>query len=297
MKYSLLRLIKNLLFLMKSDLSLNEDLFNGNSYDYIKSICRYEVMDTDISQEQYMLNIYDYEETVKLLLENPKSFCRLGDGEIDLIEGRDIPFQKYDEKLAKILIDILEDDSDDFYVGINYNYFHSLERLNDTNRKFYLRKASYYRRFLLKFCNRNRKYIAAAFNQLYAFFDDYDYHNYYENIKQLFKGRELVIFCGENVLKNLEFDVFEYAKSKDIIWGPDKDAYINYNQILETARRFSADKTFIFILGPCSKALVYELSRNGYLAWDVGHLAKDYDMYMKKTVKNEKNIVEFYKPD
>ena len=56
-------------------------------------------------------------------------------------------------------------------------------------------------------------------------------------------------------------------------------------------------KIFVFILGPTANALVYKLSQKGYIAWDIGHLAKDYDAYMKKIEKNEKNIFEFFKPD
>ena len=56
-------------------------------------------------------------------------------------------------------------------------------------------------------------------------------------------------------------------------------------------------KTFAFILGPCSKVLVYMLSREGRLAFDIGHLAKDYDFYMKGYERNSKNIREFYRPD
>ncbi len=33
------------------------------------------------------------------------------------------------------------------------------------------------------------------------------------------------------------------------------------------------------------------------MAWDIGHLAKDYDAYMRGIDKNEENIVEFFKPD
>lgn len=53
----------------------------------------------------------------------------------------------------------------------------------------------------------------------------------------------------------------------------------------------------MFALGPVSKLLVYDLKELGYLAWDVGHIFKDYDSYMKKTPKNENSIKRFYAPD
>lgn len=33
------------------------------------------------------------------------------------------------------------------------------------------------------------------------------------------------------------------------------------------------------------------------MAWDIGHLAKDYDAYMRGIDKTEGNIAEFLKPD
>lgn len=33
------------------------------------------------------------------------------------------------------------------------------------------------------------------------------------------------------------------------------------------------------------------------MAWDVGHLAKDYDAYMRHIEKNKKNIDKFFRPD
>ena len=84
-------------------------------------------------------------------------------------------------------------------------------------RDFYITNAKKYRRFLLQHCYRNRKYIAAGFNQLYAAFESYDYDAYYSKIKELFRDKKIVIFSGIGVLDKLEYDVFEYAKIKEYV--------------------------------------------------------------------------------
>lgn len=278
---------------MKFDLAERE----VDILEQTKDICRYEVLDANINNNDYMLDVLDYDDTVELLSKYPKSFCRFGDGEIELIEGRKIPFQKYDKRLADMLLEILTTNNDNCYVGINYNYFHSTDKLNRLNKKFYLTQVKKYREFLLKYCNRRRKYIAAGFNQLYAFYEHYDYKTYYKKLKELFMGREIVIFAGDGILDKLTYDVFELAKSKEFIYGPNKNAFDKFDELLEQAASIPPSKTIVLILGPCSKVLAWELSKRGFIAWDVGHLAKDYDMYMKRVEKSEENIIDFYRPD
>ena len=43
--------------------------------------------------------------------------------------------------------------------------------------------------------------------------------------------------------------------------------------------------------------LVRDLTKAGYLAWDIGHLAKDYNSYIKRAGRNREDIARFYAPD
>lgn len=99
------------------------------------------------------------------------------------------------------------------------------------------------------------------------------------------------------MLKNIKYDVFEEAKSKVVISKMNKHAYREYDSILKEALEYPPDKLLLFILGPCSKALVYELSQRGRIAWDIGHLAKDYDWFMKGIKVSDENIIKFFSPD
>ena len=289
-------LLKNIKYLCTHN--VREEILNSQ-YDTLLSVedyCNYEADENYIPLSE-RLKIFDYSQTINILLNVPKSFCRFGDGEIELICGNSIPFQTYNERLASILLNILKDDETDLYVGINYNYFHSTKILNDYNRKFYMLIVRKYRNFLLENCTRNRDYIAAGFNQLYVISDNYDYEKYYAQLKSMFKGKELVLFIGRGVLTNIKYDIFDECKSKTIIEGPSKNAFSQYDSILKKAKSFSKEKTLCFILGPTSKALVYTLAKEGYMAWDIGHLAKDYDMYMKNIQKNPTTINDFFQPD
>lgn len=298
MKYSLKRFLKNLKFLLKHDLDKKDKDLKVDILKSVEDIYYYEILDKEKEKHRYMLDVLNYDKTIDLLLNQPKSFCRFGDGEIEIMMGNNIPFQKYNEELKNIMLKILESNNENLYVGINYNYFHSIDNFNETSKNFYLLYAKKYRDFLLKHCNKNRKYIAAGFTQLYMGLSNFNYNIYFEKARLLFKNRELVIFAGDGVLNKLKYDIFELAKSKEYIKAPNINAFSEFDNLLNKALEYPPDKkTFVFILGPCAKALVYKLAEKGYMAWDIGHLAKDYDAYMRGIDKTEKNIVEFFKPD
>lgn len=199
MKYSLSRLIKNIKFLMRYDLKEREELL----LDATEDLYRYEFSK---EADDKFLKVLSPIDTISLLIENPKSFCRFGDGELEIVKGNSIPFQKYDARLSNILKEILKNENPNLYVGINHYYFNSNKILNDFNRMFNKRNAKDYRKVLLRLCKADNSYIATEFNQTYAMLSEkFDFENYYRKVKCLFEGRELIIFSGDNVLKKIIF--------------------------------------------------------------------------------------------
>lgn len=246
------------------------------------------------------INILGYEESLEKLLEAPKSYIRFGDGEVDIIRGHDSLFQQYDSELAYRLKTILEDSDDSFYVGINKSYYQSPVVFSEHNRRFYRIRGTELRRFFNTICSRERKYYldASCFGAYFRFNDDFDYKKHYEKLEQLFKGKKVAVVAGEGIIRNLEFNLFSCADSLIEISAPKKNAYSASEKILSEIRdKVSKDTLVCLILGMTAKTLAYDLTKDGYIAWDVGHLAKDYDAYKKKLPKNEENKEKFWKPD
>lgn len=282
-------LIKNIRLLSKMKLWEMEYELKKNIFD---DIC-YEVND----EFEPELNILNYQETVDKLLLSPKSFCRFGDGEMEIIKGNNIPFQKYDKKLAEKMEFILKNNVPNLYVGINYNYFHSTRNLLPFAREFSLEHASTYRKAFIEYSTNNREYIAAGFNQIYMLLKDYDFETYYDKIKTLFKDKKVVLFIGKGIKNKFKYNVFEEAKSIECVEGPNVNAFDEYKSLLAKAVTYDKDNILCFILWPTSKILVYDLSQLGYLAYDIGHLMKDYDAYMKRLPRDKEGIIDFYRPD
>ena len=53
----------------------------------------------------------------------------------------------------------------------------------------------------------------------------------------------------------------------------------------------------VFILGMAGKAMIPETTSLGYVSWDIGHLAKGYDAYMRNVKPTQEFINDFFAPD
>ena len=272
-------LIRNIKYLLKHSLLEEKDNMIYSALIRVEDVIYYELNDGIGNTDA--LSILDYEQTVDLLISQPKSFCRFGDGEIEIILGTSVAYQEYDPLLAERLLYILQNNISDLYVGINYNYFHNTKQMNESNRKFYLLRRQKYRDFLIRNCTKERIYIAAGFNQISMCFDKekFDVKGLYKKIRNIFKDQELVIFAGEKTVSTMKNDVFELARSKEFVKGPSNNSFSRYNELLQKAKTYPKTKILCFVLGPTSKILVHDLTKEGYMAWDLGHLIKDYDYF------------------
>lgn len=258
-----------------------------------------EVYEYNIKKEASKIIILNENDTLDLLIKSPKSFCRFGDGEINLIEGKSIPFQQYDKNLADKMLKILKNDIPNLYVGLGYKYYHfdlsSIE--NEFINRFLVIEGYHFRKFMNEVCCTTRVYIDTGFNQRYINSPNENLDRWFDKIKMLFQGKKLVVFIGEGIISNVQYDVFERAIDVKYILGPSQNAYSQYDNLYNTALRYDKSYILCFVLGPVSKILVNDLTEIGYLAWDLGHLVKDYDYYKRNIKQSNVNIISYYRPD
>ena len=296
-KKAFVNLKRNLHFLMKYDIAERENELFFRAKDETIEDLLYE-LDEDMAGLR-TLSILNEWQTFDLLEKKPKSFCRLGDGEIYLIQGIDQGFQEYDCELAKKLEKLLSQKRDDMYVGINRAYFHSPKGFGEKNRRFYRLYGTELRRFFLAHCNPNNTYFDAGFlTAYYRFGDNYPYEEHYRRLKQLFRDRKILLVVGEGIFEKLDYNVFDESEDFRVIHGPRKNAYAKKDELIqEILQTADPSWTICIILGMTAKVMVEELTDRGFIAWDVGHAAKDYDAYMRKAVKNEEESRKFWDPD
>lgn len=242
------------------------------------------------------LKILNVEESLSYIEENDISFYRYGDGEIALMMGEGIPFQQADEKLARRLIELLVTDEKGIKAAIPYYYFNYEQGLIDIVESFaYAMKCQ--RRFLIKNCNKEQIYLDTSISQIYQSYESYDFENYFKRVKKLFDGRKITLICGQGIFKNIKYNMMDDCASIEYLEAPSKNAFSSYDDILERALKTPKDSLVCIVLGPTAKPLAYDLYKNGYQAWDIGHFIKDYDAYCKRSDRDEKSIADFFKPD
>ena len=284
---------KNLKFLLQHE--LEEELYRVKDEAVEDVIYEFEI-DKEILPR---LSIKTPDQTLEILSKHPKSFCRLGDGEIEIIKGHDCPFQKYHPELARKMVSILSKQKDNLYVGLNGAYFDSPFKFMERNHKFYRTRGSSYRRFFLNVCDLNSTYLdACCFGVYFRFGDDYDFEGHYNTIRNLFKDKKITIVCGKGIFDKLTYDIFDLATEKNFIYAPAKNAFDEYDSIIERINmEVPKDHLVCIILGMTATVLAADLADMGYTAWDLGHIAKDYDCYLKKTEKTDQNMSKFWAPD
>ena len=237
-------------------------------------------------------------ETVQRINERKKSFCRFGDGEFTLMLGKSIGFQEYNPQLAVRLWEIFSRQNEEIDIGIPYQQLENPDVFNDWIREFYYTSGRWVRKFLNKYLPQNRKvYLDTGFNQVYQTYNSMNFAAYYEEVREIFKEKPITVIAGKNILNKLSYDVFALAESVEYIYGPTQDAFSHYEEILEQALKVEHNRIICIILGPTSKVLVDDLTNAGYIAWDIGHLAKDYDAYRKRLGRTKEDIGRFYAPD
>ena len=242
-------------------------------------------------------HILDEEESLDMILSSKKSFVRTGDGEIKIMMGLDQPFQEYDAELADGLKRLLHGDNENLLVGINRNYY--IPGYERNYSPFYRRFAYDYRKYYETVLNLNVTYIDSTCTG-YSFgeHDNPVVISRYKRWKNAFRDKDIVLISGNGVLEKLENDVFELAKSKTFIPAPAINAWKEHDRIMsDITQSVSKESILVFILGMAGKVMSLELTELGYTCWDVGHLAKYYDAFMKGMAGTDENRQKFYAPD
>lgn len=242
------------------------------------------------------LNILDAEETLAYIEKNPVSFYRYGDGEIAIMKGEGIAFQKADDRLARKLIELLSVKEQGIMAAIPHCYFNYEHGMTDILEQFnYAMKTQ--RRFLLEHCRRDTVYLDTTITQMYQSYEAYNFELYFDRVKKLFQGKKVTLVCGKGIFKNIKYSLFDESNDITYIEAPNKNAFSEYDAVLKQALTVPKDALVCIVLGPTAKPLAYDLHKNGYQAWDIGHLIKDYDAYCRKASRDMASVAEFYRPD
>ncbi len=256
----------------------------------------YELMD---DETRYILKVKSITETIDKLITSDVSISRFGDGEMKLIAGQDIGFQKSSPELVKRLKEVLWDNQDNHIVGI-LNVFGSLacytEELQNYFRTYLY---EYNREFQYGLLNKDKTYYDAFITRPYiSYIDKSHAGKIFTDFKAIWEGKKILVVEGDRSRLGCGNNLFDNAVECKRIICPNENAFECYEEILESITKQSKEYIILLALGPTATVLAYDLAKKGYRAIDIGHIDIEYEWYLmgatKKVVVKNKYTNEAY---
>lgn len=216
--------------------------------------------------------VYSEEQSLERLIQSRKSITRFGDGEFKLIIGeRHKSFQDVNETLNQRMLEVLRSSDPNVFVAIHpVRDFDSLGRIW---QKFIIRIG----REVLGLLDTDRIYDSTGLFHRLPTGSRAEFTQRVQLIKSLWAGRKVVIVVGKGSRFHFEHELFDNVASVDYVYGPAKNAFHEYDSILQEVQAY--DKTqylILLVLGPTATVMAYDLGRMGYQAIDFGQMPGKY---------------------
>lgn len=240
------------------------------------------------NEKMYYPMFYGIEETLRLIIEEGKSMARFGDGEFAIMGHEERQeFQRFDEKLAERLSEVIHSDEDGLLIALADNYG-SLDQYNPEDAmeiRCYM--TDEVREQHRQFLDLGRRYHNAYITRPYVIYADNGTDapkKRFEQLKRIWDKRNIIFVEGSQTRLGVGNDLFDNAMTIRRIETPPTNSFDKYDEILEAALKSAEpDSLFLIAMGPSAGVLAYDLYRAGYQALDIGHVDLEYEWFLKGT--------------
>ena len=229
--------------------------------------------------EKEFPSILTYQETLDKIILEKKSIIRFGDGELNLLLGRGIGFQKSNLKLKKRLKEILKSNKQENLICL----FELKNCKTNKRNSVELTILAFFQEYfwienwkkLKKFLNKDKKYGNANITRVGVF------HNVeLSKIKKIWEDKEVIFVYSKKGRFDKDKRLFNSIKSYEEIFISPVNAFDDYDKILKECKTKGKEKIFLISAGPTATILAYDLSLLGYQAIDIGHFPNCYQQYL-----------------
>ena len=225
--------------------------------------------------------VKDSDYTINEILNKQVSISRYGDGEFKLINKNDLLFQKYDEELCNRLKEILKSNLTNHIVCIPRQLVDT-DWLNYRAKEYWDNYLNLNRYKIYKLLDKNKVYYNSFITRFYIDLRDKNKSKYQiNNLKKVWKKREIVVVEGENSRLGVGNDLFDKCISVERILCPSENSFKKYKEILDSIKKVDKNKLILIALGPTATVLAYDLAKLGYIALDIGHVDIEYEWLLK----------------
>lgn len=225
-------------------------------------------------------------ETLHKIIHEQCSVARFGDGEIAIVNGVDLKFQSSDKHLHDHLQRVLQSKEDKMMICIP-DIFHisSLRHLTYESKVFWLNELIHNRS--VWYClPKDRIYYDACITRPYIRNANKQHSkDLFTLLKQIWNKKDVVIIEGTHSRLGVENDLFTNCHSIQRLLCPPKNAFQQYDKILQKAKNLDHDRLILISLGPSATVLAYDLFLEGFQAIDLGHIDLEYEWFLQKSEK------------
>lgn len=226
--------------------------------------------------------IKSIDETIDKIMNERCSVSRYGDGEIWLMNRKSINFQCQSLELSLRLQEIMKNKCDHHIVCLP-DIFADLDQYHDKTREFWAGHLLTYRRFWYNCTEKNKIYYNAYLTRLYYPFADRSQSKiWFDKVKCIWNGRDIVIIEGVKSRLGVGNDLFNNCKSIKRIVAPAENAFLKYDEIIAETKKIDKSTLILIALGPTATVLAYDLCKEGYQAIDIGHIDIEYEWLLRK---------------
>ena len=227
--------------------------------------------------------VKDIDQTLDYIIENQSSIIRFGDGEMDLMLGKSIPYQVYDENLASQLKEIISLQSDEKLVIGLPNVFADRSNFTPAAEAFWKGHLEHHLKDYVELARADWYGTTFVSRPYIDYVDKSQSFSQFEKLKQIWKNEDILIVEGVTSRSGVGNDLFDGANSIKRIICPSHDAYSRIEEIQEAVLQYVENRLILCMLGPTAKILSYNLFRKGYRVLDIGHIDSEYE-WMKMGV-------------
>ena len=246
----------------------------GMEYGYMRTV-------VGVRQLTNPIRVRDNDETLEKLYKERLSIARFGDGEMNMIRGNSIDFQKYNKILADRLAKILKGGSDNCLVGVP-PVLSSLNGFRIQAKRYWVENLYDNYGWWKESLGDEVCYSANITRPYIDYKDRKKGEAWFSKIKKLWDGRKALVIEGAGTRFGVGNDLLAGASEVKRILCPARDAFSVYREILECALRFDKSYLVLAALGPAATVLAYDLACCGYQAIDIGHCDIEYEWFLKK---------------
>lgn len=227
--------------------------------------------------------VLDFHKSLNIIIEKQLSVSRFGDGELMIIRGSGWGFQKYDDELAKRLVEVLNSNGPNLAICIP-DVFEDISRFTDSARKFWNNQVLDSLYHWNKYTIKNKTYLDSLFTRFYMDLKDKDKfpESSLHLLKKIWDGKKILIIEGTGSRLGYKNDLFDNTKSIKRILCPAENAFSKYDEILELSVKYGDDTLILIALGMTATVLSYDLANKGFRAIDIGHIDIEYEWYRMK---------------